>query len=201
MAARSNAMSACAEKLAEISGSGELRRLFVPGRIEFLGKHTDYAGGRSLVCATEQGMSVAYAPRTDRVLRIVDLRDGDQVTFEILPDLSLTIGHWSNYPMTVARRVARNFGIDLRGADIVISSDLPPAAGMSSSSALMIAIFLALSDVNRLNACETYRANINAKEDLAGYLGTIENGQTFGTLSGDAGVGTCGGSQDHVAIL
>ena len=137
MAARSNAMSACAEKLAEISGSGELRRLFVPGRIEFLGKHTDYAGGRSLVCATEQGMSVAYAPRTDRVLRIVDLRDGDQVTFEILPDLSLTIGHWSNYPMTVARRVARNFGIDLRGADIVISSDLPPAAGMSSSSALM----------------------------------------------------------------
>jgi len=29
--------------------------IFVPGRIEVLGKHTDYAGGRSLVCATERG--------------------------------------------------------------------------------------------------------------------------------------------------
>ncbi len=28
---------------------------FVPGRIEFLGKHTDYAGGRSLLCAVAQG--------------------------------------------------------------------------------------------------------------------------------------------------
>ena len=44
----------------------------VPGRIEVLGKHTDYAGGRSLVCATEQGMAVETAPRADRTVRIVD---------------------------------------------------------------------------------------------------------------------------------
>ena len=29
--------------------------IWVPGRIEVLGKHTDYAGGRSLVCALERG--------------------------------------------------------------------------------------------------------------------------------------------------
>ena len=37
--------------------------------------------------------------------------------------------------------------------------------------------------------------------DLAGYLGTVENGRTFGPLAGDTGVGTFGGSEDHTAIL
>ncbi len=30
--------------------------IFVPGRVEILGKHTDYAGGRSIVCAAEKGI-------------------------------------------------------------------------------------------------------------------------------------------------
>ena len=42
----------------------------VPGRIEVLGKHTDYAGGRSLVCAIEKGFCVRTAARTDRVVRV-----------------------------------------------------------------------------------------------------------------------------------
>ncbi len=36
---------------------------FVPGRIEVLGKHTDYAGGRSLLCAAEQGFCLVAAAR------------------------------------------------------------------------------------------------------------------------------------------
>ena len=51
----------------------------MPGRIEVLGKHTDYAGGRSLTCAAERGFSVAYVPRDDDVLRLVDAQDGRQV--------------------------------------------------------------------------------------------------------------------------
>ena len=72
---------------------------------------------------------------------------------------------------------------------------------MSSSSALMIAVFLVLADVNRLESLDLYRCTIRTREDLAGYLATIENGQTFGGLEGDAGVGTFGGSEDHTAIL
>ncbi|WP_220458772.1 galactokinase family protein [Schaalia sp. JY-X169] len=30
---------------------------FVPGRVEVFGKHTDYAGGRSLLIASEQGVT------------------------------------------------------------------------------------------------------------------------------------------------
>jgi galactokinase len=72
---------------------------------------------------------------------------------------------------------------------------------MSSSSALMVAIFLALAEVNRLADEPLYCSNIQNLTDLAGYLGTVENGQTFGSLEGDRGVGTFGGSEDHTAML
>jgi galactokinase len=89
----------------------------------------------------------------------------------------------------------------LVGADIGFASDLPPAAGMSSSSALMVASFLALSALNDLAEREEYQRQISDKETLAGYLGTIENGMSFGSFEGDRGVGTFGGSEDHTAIL
>ena len=44
----------------------------MPGRIEVLGKHTDYAGGRSLLCTVGRGFCVAASPRKDRILRVVD---------------------------------------------------------------------------------------------------------------------------------
>jgi len=103
--------------------------------------------------------------------------------------------------MTVARRVAANFGPALIGCDITFISDLPQAAGLSSSSAFIIGVFLALAAVNRLDQTPAYRDNIHTVEDLANYLGCCENGSTFGTLAGIAGVGTFGGSQDHTAIL
>jgi galactokinase len=43
--------------------------------------------------------------------------------------------------------------------------------------------------------------NIRSALDTAGYFACIENGMSFGTLAGDAGVGTHGGSEDHAAIL
>lgn len=175
--------------------------LFVPGRIEVLGKHTDYCGGRSLVCAADRGFCVVVSPRDDRRVHITDAAAGEAREFEFSPDLSPTLGDWANYPMTVARRLARNFPGSLRGADIAFASDLPPASGMSSSSALVIACFLALSRVNDLPSRPEYRTNIHTPEELAGYIATHENGQTFGTLVGDKGVGTFGGSEDHTAIL
>jgi galactokinase len=174
---------------------------FVPGRIEFLGKHTDYAGGRSLICALERGFCVAASPRDDSRVRITDAARNDCVEFSISPELIPRAGHWSNYPMTVATRVAQNFPGTLRGADIAFVSDLPPAAGLSSSSALIIAVFASLARINALGQRNEYNSNIHSVEDLAGYLGSVENGQTFGSLAGSKGVGTYGGSQDHTAIL
>ena len=178
-----------------------LHAFYVPGRIEFLGKHTDYAGGRSLVCAVDRGFCLVASPRTDSLVRVLDETADTDLVFPLQSELIPTKGHWSNYPMTVGRRVAQNFPGSLRGADIAFASDLPASSGLSSSSALSISFFMALSSVNRLSERPEYQANIHTPADLAGYLGTIENGQTFGTLVGDGGVGTFGGSEDHTAIM
>jgi len=174
----------------------------VPGRLEVLGKHTDYAGGRSLLAVIERGIAVAVTPREDAVVRVRDVGEmPGEVEFPFSPDLTPAIGEWSNYPMTVARRIARNFPGPLTGAEIAFASDLPSAAGLSSSSALVVAIFWALSAVNAFRERAEYRAAIMSPEDLAGYLGAIENGSAFKSLAGDQGVGTAGGSEDHTAIL
>ena len=177
------------------------RAFYVPGRIEFLGKHTDYAGGRSLICAVDRGFCIVAVARKDRQVRVAGETPVADLAFELQPDLIPAAGHWSNYPMTVGRRIAQNFPGPLVGADIAFTTDLPASSGLSSSSALIISFFLALSAVNRLSDRNEYRSNIHNPPELAGYLGTIENGQTFGSLVGDRGVGTFGGSEDHTAIV
>ncbi|MBE3098003.1 MAG: hypothetical protein IMZ44_12865, partial [Planctomycetes bacterium] len=193
-----------ASRAAEAAGgsaAGPPMVFFVPGRIEVLGKHTDYAGGRSLLCTVERGICLVARPRPDARVRMVDAGSGESSVCALEPDPGVSAGHWSDYPMTVARRLARNFPRARCGADIGFVSDLPPAAGMSSSSALITGVFLALAAINDLAALEPYRREIRTLEDLAGFLGTIENGQSFGTLAGDRGVGTFGGSEDHTAML
>ena len=178
------------------------RAFFVPGRIEVLGKHTDYGGGSSIVAAVERGFCLMAVPRDDAAVQVCALDlDAESVRFELEPDLQVRHGHWSNYPMTVARRVARNFPDCRFGMDLAFAGDLPPAAGMSSSSALIVATFLALAAVNDLSATRAYRQHLDETLALAAYLGTVENGQSFGDLAGDRGVGTFGGSEDHTAIL
>lgn len=174
---------------------------FVPGRIEVLGKHTDYAGGHSLLCAVERGICLRAAPRADGQVRVIDARAGDETAFAFSPDLEPTVGHWSNYPMTVVRRLARNFPTARRGLDIAFASDLPLSAGVSSSSALVVAVYLAVAEVNALEQTTEYQREITSREALASYLGCVENGQSFGSLAGDRGVGVFGGSEDQTAIL
>jgi len=173
---------------------------FIPGRIEFLGKHTDYAGGRSLLCAVDQGFSMVARPRKDRMVT-VKLSDGRSAEFSLSQTLEPVAGSWMNYPMTVARRVAANFPGKLRGIDMAFASDLPPAAGLSSSSALVVGTFMLLSDANDLPSRPEYHQSITSPEALCGYLGTVENGRAFAMLQGNSGVGTFGGSEDHTAIV
>ena len=173
----------------------------MPGRIELLGKHTDYAGGRSLLCATDQGFSVTARERPDPVLRLRD--EGSDATAElpIRADLAIPRGEWVAYPATVARRLARDFGPLETGLDFVFKSDLPRDAGLSSSSALVVSVALALIDANRLAERPAWRDALPDRESLAGYLGAVENGHGFGPFAPDGGVGTMGGSQDQTAIL
>jgi galactokinase len=203
VASKTDLFARCAEPLMQMDRRpGEhARAWFVPGRIEVLGKHTDYAGGRSLLAAAEYGFCMIALAREDAHVRVTADAGAETTQFELSPDLTPRKAHWSNYIMTAGRRLARNFGPSLRGIDLAFGSDLPPAAGMSSSSALLTGACLSLMTTNRIEQRDEYRRDIDGREDLAEYLGTVENGQTYGDLAGDRGVGTFGGSEDHTAIL
>ena len=174
---------------------------FVPGRIEVLGKHTDYAGGRSLLAATNRGFVIAAAARTDGRVSVVDAASGTRMEADVHGSARGAVPQWAAYPLTVLRRCARNFPTATLGADIVFESDLPQAAGLSSSSALVVGMFLALDAVRGMSRTPAYQSAIDGREDLAGYLGAVENGMSFRSLEGDQGVGAMGGSEDHTAIL
>lgn len=176
--------------------------MFIAGRIEFLGKHTDYCGGQSIVCAIDKGFKVDFQPNQDNLIEIEKADSGEVISFPFNKNLAVEKNHWKKYPQTVAKRIARNFqSKTLRGVKIKFSSNLPPAAGLSSSSALIIAAFFALAKTNDLENFAEYQENIGSKFELAEYLGCVENGRNYKNLTGDKGVGTFGGSEDHAAIL
>ncbi len=125
---------------------------FVPGRIEVFGRHTDYAGGRSLVCAIDRGFLFAAAAGTGKRIRLQeDSSEFSAVQFDLDPGLSPPAGEWANYPMSMARRLSRNFPGQLRGVDIAFSSTMPVGSGMSGSSALMMMVFTAIASTGLLH--------------------------------------------------
>lgn len=183
------------------SGLRTAHRIHVPGRIEVLGKHTDYAGGRSLLAAVERGFCVAVAPREDALVRLVDVGRGSEVTIPFHDSMEVNSPHWAIYPAAAVRRLVRDFEAPLCGADVALLSDLPSSSGLSSSSALLIATFEALRLVNRLDDRPDFKRALPGVLDVAAYLGSVESGRPFAAFAGEAGVGTAGGSQDHTAIL
>ena len=176
------------------------RAFFVPGRIELLGKHTDYGGGPSVVCAVERGIVIVACERRDGAVVIRDAQTGQSVSIGN-PDHNEKEPGWARYTGAVVMRVARDFAATWRGANIAFYSNLPIAAGLSSSSALVIATFLALDAVQQISSTEVYRSVIQSPEDLSEYLAAVERGAPFRGLDAAPGVGTLSGSEDHTAIL
>lgn len=173
---------------------------FVPGRLEVFGKHTDYAGGRSLLAAVDRGITVSVADGDETGLAAETGALPGAVHLVAKTDPRLPAGHWARYVQTVLDRLTLNFG-ELRPARLRIDSDLPLASGMSSSSALVTGVALALADHNDLRQTAAWRDSIKDDLDLAAYVATIENGLQFKGLAGANGVGTFGGSEDHAAML
>ena len=172
---------------------------FVPGRLEVFGKHTDYAGGRSLVAAVPRGISIIATASDDGWVSLEDVSTGQQALFPV--DAEERPSGWRRYVATVVRRLSRNFPGAALSIRIELTSNLPRAAGMSSSSALVVAVAEALIARAGIEQRREWQDCIQSIEDRASYFGCIENGASFGALTGDEGVGTHGGSEDHAAIL
>jgi galactokinase len=131
-----------AEPLLEVS---------VPGRVNLIGEHIDYAGLSVLPMAVQHRITVLLQPRRDAVVR-VENTDGrfDPLRFSVSPDIPpYPLGHWGNYVKAAVQHLERRYG-GVAGFDARVASTLPPAMGLSSSSALVVGVGLgALAAVNR----------------------------------------------------
>jgi galactokinase len=177
------------------------RQLFVPGRIELFGKHVDYGGGTSLTCATDEGIIADVDVLDVPLVDLEDTRTGRRARMPLHRDARPGGGHGGTYVAAVARRLARDFGPLNAGVRVVSSSTLPRSAGLSSSSAFVTLLTLALAEANQLTERDEWRTHLSSRLELAEYCGAIETGAAFGPWPGERGVGTRGGAQDHVAIL
>ena len=185
---------------AVLSGRPDWYR-FAPGRIEIFGRHTDYAGGHSLLAAVPRGIALVARSRADGMVRVGDIRDGQIVEVDPSADAPPEYRGLRRYVHVVARRLFLNFPGCALGAEIAIASDLPRASGLSSSSALVVGVASALIARARLHDRDEWRRHLPTIQHLAWYLGCVENGLDYEGLPGAAGVGTRGGSEDHTAIL
>lgn len=177
------------------------RRLFVPGRIELFGKHVDYGGGPSLTCAIEEGITAEVTPIDTPIIDLEDTRTGRRARIPIRRDARPGGAHGGTYVAAVARRLARDFAPLRRGVHVLTSSTLPRSAGLSSSSAFVTMLTLAVAEANGLEERREWQQHLGDRLALAEYCGAIEMGAPFGPWDGERGVGTRGGAQDHVAIL
>jgi galactokinase len=126
--------------------AGEPRLYRAPGRVNLIGEHTDYNDGFVFPAALELSTWVAAAARPDRRLRVRSLRIGALAEFDLDDPAPGPRRDWSDYVRGVAVML-RRAGHPLVGADLLIDSDVPIGAGLSSSAALEVSTGYALLDL------------------------------------------------------
>jgi galactokinase len=130
---------------------GEMPLVFrAPGRVNLIGEHTDYNDGFVLPAALDLATYAAAAPRADRRIRVRSLLMDEEAQFALDDPSPRRRGDWSDYVRGVAIMLERG-GSRISGADLLIDSDVPLGAGVSSSAALEVATgyaLLALSGID-----------------------------------------------------
>ena len=115
-----------------------------PGRIEFIGNHTDYNGGTVLGAAIDRGVWVALARRGDGRRRFVS--EGQANMVDLAPgavDRLAGSQSWVNYPLGVLLALRDSGAQAPEGFDFAACSSVPSGAGLSSSAAIELASCLA----------------------------------------------------------
>ncbi|MDB6168719.1 MAG: galactokinase [Verrucomicrobia bacterium] len=139
-----------AENFRSRFGRGPLVTAHAPGRIEFIGNHTDYNGGTVLGASIDRRVQVAVAPRNDGRWRFAsEAKPGFvEMTASAQPARRADAESWANYPLGVLSAF-REFGLRTPGGlDFLAASDLPAGAGLSSSAALELASALAFLELS-----------------------------------------------------
>lgn len=164
-----------------------------PGRVNLIGEHTDYNEGFVLPCAIDFHTVVTGRARADMTVRVVaadygNARDEFRLDQPVTPRADAL---WANYVRGVARHLLLS-GVPIRGADLVVSGNVPQGAGLSSSAALEVAVGQAFKTLHDLAV---------SPSELALIAQTAEN-QFVGCRCGvmDPLISACG-RKDHALLI
>jgi galactokinase len=119
---------------------------FGPGRVNLIGEHTDYNDGFVLPMALERGVAVACRARPDRRIRAYAAQPDETQEIPLDALAPGRVAGWLAYVAGVAWALERA-GCALPGFDLVLTSDLPIGAGLSSSAALEVATARAIAQI------------------------------------------------------
>ncbi len=117
-----------------------------PGRVELIGNHLDYNGGRVAGATIDRFVRVAARKRTDSRILLSSRGFGETVEADATRLEKRTGAEaWANYPLGVLAALRRNKGLEPGGLEAVIDSSIRAGAGLSSSAALELASALAFA--------------------------------------------------------
>ena len=114
-----------------------------PGRVNLIGEHTDYNDGFVLPAAIDLYTWTAIGPRNDHKLQVFSENLNEAAEIDLAATAPQPRDAWSDYVHGVALMLGKA-GIPISGADIVIHSNVPTGAGLSSSAALEVSVASAL---------------------------------------------------------
>jgi galactokinase len=137
-----------------------------PGRVNVIGEHTDYNDGYVMPFALAQRVLIAAAPRNDHGTWTVTSLNNRSTKIFRDADLQPGMTGWQAYVAGVVWAL-KEAGHRIDGADLVLTSDVPKGAGLSSSAALECAVLIALADLNELEISGLERAKLARRAENA----------------------------------
>lgn len=160
--------------------SGQFAALRVPGRVNLIGDHTDYNGLPVMPCATGKEARVLFRKLNEPKVRLLNVNSRYKpVSFDISTQIEpARQGDWGNYARAAAQALAvwaQDRGEQVQsGFEACVDSTIPVGAGLSSSSALVVAFGMVTARVNGLDMESAALADLMASAER--YVGTQGGG-------------------------
>ncbi len=137
-------LSALMRQFEQAFGPGEApRAIRAPGRVNLIGEHTDYNDGFVLPIAIDKQVIALARRRADRTVRLRSAELAGEASVALDGPIAKGEPKWANYCRGVLAGL-RERGLELTGAELLFSSDIPLGGGLSSSAALEVATALAM---------------------------------------------------------